>query len=72
MATHSSALPGKSLGQRSVVGYSPWDRKELDLLSMAWQASFYFRLYNTNTVVLFDRHKTFDPFYSTLKTSPCG
>ena len=23
-------LPGKSHGQRSVVGYSPWGRKELD------------------------------------------
>ena len=23
-------MPGKSHGQRSLVGYSPWDRKELD------------------------------------------
>ena len=23
-------LPGKSNGQKSLVGYSPWDRKELD------------------------------------------
>ena len=23
-------LPGKSHGQRSLVGYSPWSRKELD------------------------------------------
>ena len=23
-------LPGKSQGQRSLVGYSPWSRKELD------------------------------------------
>ena len=23
-------LPGESRGQRSLVGYSPWDRKELD------------------------------------------
>ena len=27
MATHSSILPGKSHGQRSQVGYSPWGRK---------------------------------------------
>ena len=47
MATRSSALPGKSHGQRSLVGYSPWGRKGLDLLSMACQASFYFRLYNS-------------------------
>ena len=24
--THSSTLPGESLGQRSLVGYSPWGR----------------------------------------------
>ena len=29
-ATHSSTLPGESHGGRSLVGYSPWDRKELD------------------------------------------
>jgi hypothetical protein len=23
-------LPGKSYGQRSLAGYSPWDRKESD------------------------------------------
>ena len=31
MATHSSIImPGKSHGQRSLVGYSPWGRKESD------------------------------------------
>ena len=30
MAIHSSLLPGKSHGQRSLEGYSPWGRKELD------------------------------------------
>ena len=30
MATHSSTLPGKSPGQRSLVGCSPWGREELD------------------------------------------
>ena len=25
-----SSLPGKSHGQRSLVGYSPWDRRESD------------------------------------------
>ena len=29
-ATHSSTLAGKSHGRRSLVGYSPWGRKELD------------------------------------------
>ena len=33
MATHSSGLenPGKSHGQRSLVSYSPWGHKELDM-----------------------------------------
>ena len=30
MAPHSSTLPGKSHGWRSLVGYSPWGRTELD------------------------------------------
>ena len=30
MAVHSSTVAGKSHGQRSLVGYSPWDRKESD------------------------------------------
>ena len=29
MATHSIFLPGKSHGQRSLVGYSPWGRKRV-------------------------------------------
>ena len=31
MATHSVFLPGKSRGQRSLAGYSPWDHKVLDM-----------------------------------------
>ena len=31
METHSSILPGKSYGQRSLVGYSPWGHKESDI-----------------------------------------
>ena len=27
-------LPGKSHGQRSLVGYSPWGRKELDMTEL--------------------------------------
>ena len=30
MATHSGILPGKFCGQRSLVGYSAWGRKESD------------------------------------------
>ena len=32
MATHCSILAWKSHGQRSLVGYSPWCRKELDTI----------------------------------------
>ena len=31
MATHSSTLAGESHGGRSLVGYSPWGRKESDM-----------------------------------------
>ena len=31
MAPHSSTLPGKSQGRRSLVGCSPWGRKESDM-----------------------------------------
>ena len=31
MAIHSSIFPGKSHGWRSLVGYSPWGRKESDM-----------------------------------------
>ena len=31
MATHSSSLPGKSHGLRSLVGYNPWGSKESDM-----------------------------------------
>ena len=31
MATHSNTLSGESHGQRSLVGYSPWGHKKLDM-----------------------------------------
>ena len=31
MATHSSMLPENFHGQRSLLSYSPWDSKELDM-----------------------------------------
>ena len=40
MATHSSILPRESSGQRSLVGYSPWGRKESDRLSMQAERLF--------------------------------
>ena len=41
MATHSSILAGKSHGQRALLGYSPWGRKDLDMTE---------RLNNNNNV----------------------
>ena len=35
MATHSSILPGKSQGQRSLVSYGPQDRKGADTMERA-------------------------------------
>ena len=31
MVIHPVILPGKSCGQRSLVGYGPWGHKELDM-----------------------------------------
>ena len=41
MAIHSSTIAWKSHGQRSLVGYSPWGRKESDTTE---------RLYLTNEI----------------------
>ena len=38
MATHSGILAGKSHGQSSLVGYSPWGHKELDTTEAAEHA----------------------------------
>ena len=37
MATHFRILAGKSYGQRSLAGYSPWSRKESDMTEHAAQ-----------------------------------
>ena len=34
MAPHSSILAGESHGQRSLMGYSPWDHTDLDITEM--------------------------------------
>ena len=38
MSTHSSILPRESHGQRSLVSYSPWGCKELNMAEATWQA----------------------------------
>ena len=35
VTTHSSILAGKSQGQRSLTGYSPWDHQESDMTEHA-------------------------------------
>ena len=44
IATHSSIFPGKSHGQRSLVGYSPWGCKRVghDLETKQQQISVHF------------------------------
>ena len=42
MATHSIFLPGEFHGQRSLVGHSPWGRKERDTTERLTLASFIF------------------------------
>ena len=48
MASHSSILSGKSLGQRSLVAYSPWGHKESD---MTEQVSMQTETYKTKLCV---------------------
>ena len=48
MATHSSIIAWKSHGQRSLVGYSPWDPKESDMIEHVGKGKGYI-----SAVVLF-------------------
>ena len=41
-------LPGKSHGQRSLVGYSPWGRKESDMTERLHFLSFCREIYSTS------------------------
>ena len=44
VAPHSSALAWTFRGQRSLVGYSPWGRKELDTAERLTRGNFIFNL----------------------------
>ena len=63
MATHSS-IPGKPHGQRSLVGYSPWDRKESDTTEWLHFHFLYFErgnfLKNEETRRIKDNSKVFE------------
>ena len=43
MATHSRIIAWESLGQRSLVGYSPWGQKELDMTWWLNNSNFFQR-----------------------------
>ena len=43
-------LPGKFLGQRSLVGYSPWGRKESDTIEQLTLSQFHITLRNCGKV----------------------
>ena len=60
MATHSVFLPGKLHGQRSLVGYSPWGHKELD---MTEQLTFSFFHFHTKVCFPFCLKFFFSNFY---------
>ena len=47
MAPTPVLLPGKSHGQRNLIGYSPWGRKELDMTERFHFLFFFFLLYTT-------------------------
>ena len=44
-------LPGESQGRRSLVGYSPWDRKELDTTELLHFTDFTSRGFPGDAVV---------------------
>ena len=75
MATHSNILPGKSHGPRSLVGYSPWGRKESD--KTEW-LHFHFPLTFLNisvwplTSVNFITIDKTDDFWPSGKKRSCG
>ena len=44
MVIHPVILPGKSCGQRSLVGYGPWGHKELDMTATKHSTSTAFQI----------------------------
>ena len=75
MATHSSILPGKSPGRRSLVGYSPWGRKESNMTEWL-RFHFPFTFLNISvlplTSVNFITIDKTDDFWPSGKKRSCG
>ena len=49
MEIHSSTIAWKSHGQRSLVGYSPWGRKELDTTEQLKTFRYIFYMHKAKT-----------------------
>ena len=58
-------LPGKSHGQRSLVGYSPWGRKELDLTERL-HFHFHFSMYSQQDLGVWEGKLTFEGMLALL------
>ena len=52
-------LPGKSHGQRSLVGYSPWGLKQLDKTEQLTHNTYSFRLLEARGIILFNTMNSF-------------
>ena len=48
MATHSSILPGKSHGQRSLVGHGPWGHKRVRHDTVTKHSTHIYLIYSYN------------------------
>ena len=59
-ATTPALLPGKSHGQKSLIGYSPWGRKESDTTE---QLHFTVLLYSLHLSLPFTSQNTFFYFF---------
>ena len=72
----SALLPGKSHGQRSLAGYSPWGRKESDTterLHFSFQVSIVALLLSTEISVKINKHWYFTPLVGvSITTSNYG
>ena len=62
MAPHSSTLlPGKSHGQRSLAGFSPWGRKESDTTTKQQQEPGWYHYQTSGLLATPSRHQRQQP-----------
>ena len=71
-ATTPIFLPGESHGQRSLVGYSPWDRKESDMTERLTLTNILLSMVFQERVVIFEfSQKEMSACPSTLPSIQC-